>query len=297
MSKLPLLSVAPPPSGTTYGRPDIVGPAQHGLAVTTMLILMMPFAIVGFIGSKTRARRLLYAIALVLLMAGSIATLRKTAFVLPVVAALTLFLYRPKDMLRLLPLAILVVGCAKVAAPQALGGIRSQILNDPEHSTEARTRDYSAVVPDILSHPLIGRGFGTYSPRGYLETAHGERHRLLDNQLLTLLIEVGIVGLVAYLCVGVFAIVDFHKTARSRNFARAGPALAAIAATVTFFVANDLFDTLAFRQAPYVLFFLLGIGVIATSRQSESALPEGPRVEAATRAPRQTTSRVGRSAR
>ena len=279
MSKLPLLSVEPPPTNVNYGRPDILGPTKHGLAVSTMLGLMMPFAIVGLLRSKARGRRLLYAIALTLLIAGSIATLRKTAFVLPVVAVFTLVLYRPKQMLRLLPLGILILGCVKVAAPQALGGIRSQILDDPEHSTEARTRDYAAVEPDILSHPLIGRGYGTYSPKGYLETTHGERHRLLDNQALTLLIEIGIAGLAAYLCVGVLAIVAFHKTARSDNLTRAGPAIAAIAATVVFFVANDLFDTLAFRQAPYVFFFVLGIGVVATSRASEDSSPESAQEE------------------
>ncbi len=261
-AKLPVLNVEPAPPDPKFGRPSIVGPTQHGLAVATMLSMMVPLAVVGFMSAKRRRDQVLYGLTLALLFAGAVATLRKTALVVPAAALVVLCVYQPRRMLRLLPLGLAMVVLMQVISPGALSGIRYQLEGGDELSNRGRTSDYAAIKPDLVSHPLIGRGYGTYDPKAYLETRKPERHRLVDNQYLLLLIEVGIIGAVAYAIVSILSITMLHRSARSKDFARAGPALALIGSIIGFLVANVLFDTLAFPQVPYLFFCLLGFGVV-----------------------------------
>jgi O-antigen ligase len=144
--------------------------------------------------------------------------------------------------------------------------VRYELTGGSTLSNQGRTSDYAAVAPDIAAHPVLGRGFGTYDPRIHLRADSPQRHRTLDNQYLTLLIEVGMIGLVVYLALAATAIISLHPTARSRDPARAGPALALIAGFAAYAVANFLFDTLAFSQVPYLFFFLLGVATVARYR-------------------------------
>jgi TctA family transporter len=49
--------------------------------------------------------------------------------------------------------------------------------------------------------------------------------------------------------------------------------LAAAAAVVAFAVATFLFDILSFPQAPYLLFFILGLGTVAASSPGSFTIP------------------------
>lgn len=273
-AKLPLVSVAGEPPDPLFGRPAIVGPTDHGLAATTILSLVMPFALVGLMSSKHWLHKILYAIVLALILAGSVATLRKTALVVPGVALIVLLLYQPRRMFRLLPLGVVIVIFMQVVSPGALTGIRYQLQGGSKLSNEGRTNDYPAVGPDFKSRPLAGRGYGTYDPKIHFQKQQGTvAHRTLDNMLLVLLLEVGILGLLAYVAIGVTAIAGLHKAARSKDFARAGPAVALISAIFAFLVANALFDTLAFPQVPYLYFFLLGFSVVLASSGGRKPAP------------------------
>ncbi len=275
-ARLPFVSVAPEPPDPKYARPSIVGPTHHGLAIATILVMVMPLAIVGLASGRTRFSKLLYALALGLLLAGTVATLRKTALVLPAVVVVVLTVYRPRQMARLAPLGIALIVAMQAISPGALAGIRYQLEGGSRLSTEGRTSDYAAVVPDIANSPVIGSGFGTYDPTIFREQHRDERHRILDNQLLMLLIEAGLVGVLAYLGVGLLGIASLNSTARLAAEPRAGPALAVVAATCAFLVSNLLFDTLAFPQVPYVFFFLLGLGIVAAQDVPERRRHPGP---------------------
>ena len=52
-----------------------------------------------------------------------------------------------------------------------------------------RTADYDAVRPDLWTHILLGRGYGSYDPQTY---------RVLDSEILGPLVETGVLGLLAY---------------------------------------------------------------------------------------------------
>jgi O-antigen ligase len=261
-SVIPGVSVAPPPIDPDFGRAAITGPTSHGLAITAILAMVLPFAVARLFQVRDAWPRALYMLAVVLILAGGVSTLRKTALIAPVAALVVLLAYRPRSMARLLPLGVVLVVGIHFLSPGALGGIRKEFEGRSQASTQGRTSDYAAVAPDVLAHPLLGRGFGTYDPKNDLTATAPYHHRTLDNQYLMLLIEIGIVGLLIYVAVALVAWGALHPSARSSDPARAGPALGAIGALVAYLVSNFLFDTLAFPQAPYMFFFVLGLAAV-----------------------------------
>lgn len=265
---LPFLSVEAPPAGPKYGRATIAGPTQHGLADATILGMVIPFVVVFMLQATERKRKIAYGVLIAILFAGGVATLRKTAIVLPVTGFLVVMAYRPLALRRLLPLGVGLLLFAHFISPGALGSIHYQLEGGDKRSNEGRTADYAAVVPDIETHPWLGRGFGTYDPLIHNLKAHpGERHRFLDNMVLHLLLEIGMLGVIAYLMIAVVAAKGLHRLARLRETRKSGLAVALIGAVVVCMVANVLFDALSFVQVPYLYFFLLAFAVIVVASE------------------------------
>ena len=127
-----------------------------------------------------------------------------------------------------------------------------------------RVSDYDAIRPDLLSHPAFGRGYGSYEHTN---------HRILDNDLLTRLVESGIVGLVAFVLIVVTIIAVAAPIIRSRDPARAPPALAIAAGAAPFLVLSALFDIMSFPHAPYILFTLAGFLAVIAGRVGEDRAP------------------------
>jgi O-antigen ligase len=271
-----IASVAPSPTDIhpLYGRATIVGPTQHGLALASMMTIALPFAVLPLLEAKRIRDRLMYVGAIGLILAACLSTHEKTAMLAPIGAFAVLIAYK-RQLLRFLPLAVIaLVPVIHFASPGALGGL--QALN-PFGSTadysDGRTSDYAAVAPDILSHPLIGRGYATLDPQNWLW------YRILDNQYLDELFVVGILGLVAYLAIILTSIGTAHRVIRAGGL-RAPPVLAASAGCVAFGLVSATFDAMGYPQAIYSFLFLAGlIAVAAKDRAAESQRAPGPRRE------------------
>jgi hypothetical protein len=251
--------VGPAPTARSYDRPPISGPALHGLALTTMLVLAVPFAVQRLLESEDRRRKFVYGVATALILAGSMATLRRSAGVVPVVALAALIAYRPRQMWRLAPMGVVLIILIQALAPGALRTVQAQITGSAgfgQNSIDGRTADYPAIVPDVLAHPLLGKGYGTYNPDTY---------RIVDNQILLTLLDSGALGLLAL--VGVLAATFFlaHRSMRRASGERAPPALAAVAAIPAFAVSLLLYDTLGYAQSVYLFFFIAAVTVIGAS--------------------------------
>jgi nitrate reductase NapE component len=245
------------------GRRWIAGPAQTGVEAVGMLAMALPIGFIGIIGARTRRRRLLYGVAIALLFAGMVATERKSALVVPVAVVGTLAYYRRRELLSLAPLGLVIGVMAVVASPSAVHGVISQFTR-PDASnvatTSDRTSDYDAVRPDVWSHLLFGRGFGSYNH---------ETYRILDSEVLGRVVETGALGLLAYLGIFLSLILIARRTVSARELAAAPLALCGIAAAVCFLVISTLYDAFSFPHGPYTFLYLAGLVVAVLAPTDE----------------------------
>ncbi len=259
----PIATVDPAPTDIdpafNQGRPMITGPTRHPLSATSILGMALPFAVVLAAIAPTLRRRLLWCLAASLIVAGALVTQRKSGAVVPAFALLALFVLRPRQLLRLAPFGIVALALALAVAPGVFSTIQEFGRPDSQASTKGRTSDYSAIVPDLLSNPLVGRGYGT------LDSIRVDTYRIFDNEYLGQVYQVGILGLVAFLAMIVTPLFLVRSVLRSDNPLRGPPALAAGAACLAFGMAAALYDILTFPQAPYLFLFMAAMCTCAAS--------------------------------
>lgn len=250
-----MFTVAPAPADPEFGRELVTGPTAHAIAIATALAMALPFAFIGFMGGAETRTRVLYGVAITILLAGCIATVRRTGAVGPAAALMALLAYRPRQMLRLLPLGLVVILATQVLAPDAPVRVKAQFVNLlGDDSVQGRTSDYGPVVPDIQHSLLLGRGYGSYDP---------ERHRFLDNEWLGRIIETGIIGAVAYLLLILAVVGVAHRASRMKDPLRRGLGVSVAASVAVYALTNGVFDALAFPQAPYMFFFVAALIAVA----------------------------------
>ncbi len=257
----------------SIGRLEVYGPTLQPLELAAMLAMMLPFAILGAIDAPTRRRRVLYTIAVALLLAGGVATARKTSLVVPLAVVVILAAHRPRAVLGpALKMGVVLLVLVHFASPAALGSVISQL--EPGHvntalTTTDRTARYDAVAPDILRHPLLGRGYESYDPQKY---------RILDNEYLGLLITVGLLGTACYAAIFLAMLLAARRTIRGPDQRRASLALAGFATVGAIGIASALFDVLSFPHVPYLLLF---IGAMILALREPSPATEPARLRAA----------------
>jgi cell division protein FtsL len=251
----------------TEGRRLVHGPAAHPLVAAAMLSLVVPIALLGVIHAPRLRGRLLYGLAGCLLMLGMLSTQRKTGLVAPVAGILTLAYFRRRELLRLAPVAVVLLIALVIVAPGTVAPVIDQFK--PERLTGANTvsdraSDYDAIRPDFGTHVALGRGYGSYQPVG---------HRILDSELLVRIVEMGAFGAVALFLLGASVVACARRTIHSRHPAWAPSALAGAAAGVVFIVLALLFDSLAYPQLPYIfLSFAAFVAVIVKSPDDADSL-------------------------
>jgi len=269
----PIANVAPSPTDIhpvfgTEGRLVVVGPTQHGLAATTMLVVVMPFALVRILEATSRKSWWLNAAAMTLMVAGALATDRKTALLVPIAVLIYTACYRPRQVLRLAPVGVVVLlGVVHVAAPGALGTVLSVTKAVSSNSTKKRVGDFGAVAPDILAHPVLGRGFGTLNPE------KPAQFRINDDEYLDELWEVGALGLAAFLWLILTPVLLARSAIRTRGPTVSSLALATSGGCVAFLVVCALFDALSFPQAPYMFFLVAALTTIAAAGPEGNVVP------------------------
>jgi hypothetical protein len=266
---LPVTTPSELDTSDSIGRLNVLGPTDQPLELAAMLAMVLPFALMGSIEAATRRRRVLYAVAVGLLLAAGVATSRKTSLVAPAAAILLLAVYRPRTVIRsLLGLALVLGVLVHATSPGALGSVFEQL--EPGHvntvsTTTDRVARYDAVMPDIMSHLLIGRGYGSYDPHKY---------RILDNEYLGVVIAVGLLGLVGYAAILLAMMLLAHRTIRGPDPRRASLALASLASVGVILVVSALFDVFSFPHVPYLLFFVGGL--IVALRNPSPVSPPAP---------------------
>jgi hypothetical protein len=287
----PIANVAPSPTNIhpefgSDGRVTVVGPTLHGLAATAMLVMVMPFALVRVFDATSRRMWWLNALAFTLMLAAAASTDRKTALIVPVAVIIYLAFYRPRQVMRLAPIGLVVlVGMVHFASPGALGTLLSPSAVNSD-STTHRTGDFTDVTPDVLAHPVLGRGFGTLNPE------QPDQFRINDDEYVDEIWEVGVVGLLAYLCMILAPVVSARRAIRGRDPDAASLALAASAGCIAYLVVNALFDAMSFPQAPYMFFMVAALTTIAAAGPAGNVQPTRQLVRALARRPQKKPATV-----
>ena len=269
----PIANVAPSPTGIhpalgTEGRVFVVGPTLHGLAAATMLMVVMPFTLMRVVDATSRRSMWLNAAAFALMTAGALATDRKTALLAAVAVLIYVTFYRPRQVLRLAPVGLVIlVGAVHFASPGTLGSLFNLNNDVNSNSTTHRIGDFTDVAPDVLAHPVLGRGFGTLNPD------QPSIFRINDDEYIDELWEVGIVGLVAFVWMILAPVVAARRAIRSRGPTIASLALATSGGCVAFLVVCALFDALSFTEAPYMFFLVAALATIAAAGPEGNVMP------------------------
>ena len=235
------------------GRRVVRGPAEEPLECVTMLSLALPIALVGLIQGSGWRNRVLYALAACLLIAGMAATYRKSGLLAPAFVVLTLAYFRRRELLRLAPLGLVMIVMITVLSPGVLSSVVNQFTR-PDAATvptvSDRAADYDAVRPDVWTNLLFGRGWGSYNHVDY---------RILDSEILSRLIEGGVIGLVAFFMVGVTVVLSSRKVIAARHPDSAPVALIGAGAAVAFLVGSTFYDVMSFPHATYIFLYLAGL--------------------------------------
>jgi hypothetical protein len=249
------------------GRRVVSGPAELGLEAVAMLSMALPVALVRVLHEPRTRQRLLYSLAIIVLVAAALATYRKSALIVPVGVVCALAYFRRRELLRLAPLGMVTLIIVSTLAPGAIGSTVRQFTRSDATSVPTvsdRASDYDAIRPDVWSHILLGRGWGSYNHDSY---------RILDSEILLRIIETGVLGLLAFILVGVSAVAASRKVIAARDPETAPIALVTALVAVAFLIAALLFDELSFPHATYIFLYMVGLGTVVLPRCGEASAP------------------------
>jgi hypothetical protein len=246
------------------GRANTRGPAENALEAASMLSMALPIAIVCFIHARRNWPRVLYGLAACIVFAAGVSTYRKTALIAPLVVLLTIAFFRRRELLRFAPLMVAMILALQIASPGSLNSIINEFSGNKltnADTTWHRSIAYEAMRPDIFSHLVFGSGYGTYDE---------QQNRILDSQFLRQLVEMGVLGLIAYFYMPVSVIASGVSLIRSRHPIYAPAALALAAGSAAFITSSLLSTIIAFPHVPYIFLTYAAFMAVLVHR------PDGP---------------------
>jgi hypothetical protein len=278
------------------GRRLIQGPTGHPLEAVSLLTIGVCIALVQMMRAERWSTRIWYILGLCLLFGAMVATYRKSALVVPLTVVVCLAAFRPRQVFKMAPLALVLFAGAHVFAPGALGSVTEQLnsnrLNVP--TVDDRVVRYDAVRPDVWDHLAFGRGLGTYDHVA---------HRILDSEVLDRVIETGVLGLLTFFLMPISVLAVAVGVIRKGDPTRAPPALIGAACATSFAVASTLYDMTAYPHTPYMFLCMAGIVAVVSEKTPEHAEASGGDGRARPRAlrrpgvPRRPAARAARPVR
>ena len=255
------------------GQLRVFGPAQHPIALSAALVMLIPLAV--YLARRYRQRRwMLCGLALAVACA---ATVSRTGIVMLAVAGLVFLWLRPQETRRLWPALLLAPIVIHFALPGTLG--RSRIRSSrPVVSLPSRRCNPARVAADASPISVPGSPNGRCALSSARATARASSTRrlfarlyprdprldpnvrILDNQWLGTLLETGAVGFFGWIWLFARALRRFGAEAK-RDQSERGWLLASLTAGIAAYAFGMLtFDAFAFIQVTFLMFIFLGLG-------------------------------------
>jgi hypothetical protein len=251
---------------TRAGNVRAYGPAQHPIALSAALVMLIPLGV--YLGWSGQGRVWWGAVALIAL--GSLTTMSRTSIIMIAVVVVVFVWLRREQVKRLWPLLIPMLVAVQLVLPGTLGGLRASffpeggLIADQSRSVgsrgQGRVADLGPTLDQVAQRPLVGQGFGSRVVDG--ETPNAQ---ILDNQWLASLLETGYVGGFALLWLFWLAIRRLGKAAK-RDPTPEGSIFVALAASLAAFAIGMLtFDAFSFIQVTFFMYIVLAFAACSLS--------------------------------
>jgi polysaccharide biosynthesis protein PslJ len=246
------------------GATRAVGPAEHPIALSAALVMLVPLAV--YLVRSAGAR---WWLAFLALLVGVLSTVSRTGIVMLIVVAVVFLALRPRETKRLWPLLVPLLIVTHFAVPGTLGSIKQAFLPEggliqqqqtTEHGCDSagRLADIGPTLDEVSKKPFFGYGFGTR-----IVTGKGSNACVLDNQWLGTLLDVGFVGALTWLWLFLAVLRRLGRAAKL-DTSKNGWLLVAVTASITgYAVGMATFDALGFIQVTLLLFMILALGAAA----------------------------------
>ena len=281
------------------------GSAQHPIALSVLLAMLMPLAVYQAKHSawpSGAVRRQFFWVGCAMLMGvGIICSVSRTSLVVLSAIAVVAVLARPALFKRLVLIGVPAAAVASLVAPGVVLSLLRSFLNPSALIASqyvaagwrgsGRLADLGPNLQAAMVHPFFGTGVGSRIVVGPAANA-----LILDDQMLNTLLETGFVGIICVVLLVWYPVVRLWIFSRSPSTpARLTDlAVALLSAMVGYFVSLFFFDGFGFLQTVMVFAILLAIGgwlitEVPASRRPRRAAP-WPIYVAARRTPAATST-------
>lgn len=248
--------------GDRGARLRVYASAQHPIALGAALVMAIPFAY--YLVQSTGRRR--WWAAMILLAVGALATVSRTSIVMLLVIVVVYAWLRRREVKRLWPLIVPLLLAVHLALPGTIGSITAAFAPSggliAEQSSSAggrgsgRLADLAPTLSQASHRPVFGLGYGTRNTDAGKEDAL----LILDDEWLGVLLETGIVGVIAWGWLFIRGVRRCGRAAKNDRTPR-GWLLAAVAASMASYAIGMFFyDAFAFIQVTFLAFIVLALG-------------------------------------
>jgi len=246
----------------------VAGTSTHPIEFGVTLTMVLPLAL-HYAFNDTRRTRLrrwwpVAAIAIAVPVTMSRSAIIGVAVVLAVLLPTWDRATRRKAYVAVVGLLLVVY----LAVPGLLGTMLRLFTGiSGDNSAQSRTDSYSFAWQFVERAPVFGRGFSTFLPM----------YRILDNQYLGLLIETGVVGVLAFLLLLVTGIRVAVKLRRATEDVAVRSLLRSLVACIGSAACSvATFDAFGFAQVTGLLFLALGcVSALRRLQLRPAEEPEG----------------------
>ena len=247
--------------------------ARHALEYAAVLSMILPIAITLAIRETKRALFSRWFPVVAIFMAAFLSVTRSA--LIGIVAVLIVLVPTWDRKVRLMAIwAGLGGGVVMYFLVPGLSGTIIGMFSGSDSSVDSRTDSFAVVGGYVNAAPFFGRGLGTMSPE----------YRIFDNEYIGLLIEIGIIGLVAFLGLIATAMMTTFMNRRGPDplIGALGPALCGAVLAGALLCA--FFDSFHFPQSVGMLFFMVGLcgahwnisHAVEPGSETPESLGEGP---------------------
>jgi hypothetical protein len=263
LDHVPLLQKTASYTGEARGTIRALGSAEHPIALGALFVIVAPFALY----LALRIGRWWWWTTVVILTAGTFATVSRTGVVMMVGASIVFVVLRFRETWRLAPLLIPIIIVVHLIVPGALGAVKSAfappgglIAANSQNEVAAGSGRLADIGPSLAlfsEKPVLGYGVGTMQTTGPDTNA-----LILDDQWLSSLLNVGLVGVLSLVWLFTRFIRDVGRRARHERTVDGWLLVALVASVAAFGVGMFTYDAFAFTQVTFVFFVILALGSV-----------------------------------